>query len=439
MMNRSINRTKITMVKPYMVDVPVKEAVFPRQLPFGDFPGLVRIITEIQIENLENGKKTIGYGECPPTHPFTSETPLSVYELMKNYVGPSLEGVVTRAETAKEMKGQIDHIIETIKPNLKNLNMVLATTDHALHDVYARSLNIPVWKLLCEEPKRDRLKGCWSTSGDYGKSIKEARCYLDKGYAVKIKLFGDIGKDLKLTREILALGENKKNAFVCADANGSYSAVKMEEYIHRLSEDYGNRLVESGFFVEEPIKTSRAGRDELVRIINNSPVRIMLDESLVTDEDADYFIGLAEKKVLKRNNMLFNIKIDKVGGLKAAAEIARNAKEHGIDIMIGGMFPSSYGKLVNCQFALGIENVAPSDGVHPSLDYVSTPIIKDIEKCEKMSGGYRDLSVFYNTPGMGAEIDKKVLVENSIDLALPEKYLSRNVKARITELDGMKK
>jgi L-alanine-DL-glutamate epimerase-like enolase superfamily enzyme len=433
-----MSRTKITMVKPYMVDVPVKETVFPRKLPFGDFPGLVRIITEIQIENLENGTKTIGYGECPPTHPFTTETPLSVYELMENYVGPSLVGVVTEAETPKEMKSQIDHLIDAIKPCLKNLNMVLATTDHALHDVYARSLNIPVWKLLCEEPKRDRLKGCWSTSGDYDKSIEEARSYLSKGYAVKIKLFGDMEKDLSLTNEILALGEKRKDAFVCADANGSYTTTKMDEYIHRLSQLYGNRLVESGFFVEEPIKTSKDVRDELVRIINNSPVRIMLDESLVTNEDADYFIGLAEKNELKRSNLLFNIKIDKVGGLKAAAEIARNAKEHGIDIMIGGMFPSSYGKLVNCQFALGIENVAPSDGVHPSLDYVSTPIIKDIEMCEKMSGGYRDLSVFYNVPGMGAEIDKNVLIENSINISLPEKYLSRNVKARITELDQMK-
>lgn len=429
---------KIKKVTPHIVDVPVKDSVFPRVLPFGVFPGLVRVITSIELENMESGKVTIGYGECPPTHPFTNETPLSVYELISGYIAPSLEGINVRSHTVKETKENIDNVIETLIPYLRNQKMAMAATDHALHDAFAREADIPVWRFLCQEPKRDRLKGCWSTSGDHEKSVEESKKYLKKGYAVKIKLFGNLSQDLMLTEKVIEIAEHIDDSVVCSDANESYTPDMISQYLETLRLRHGPRLEKKGFFVEEPINVKKYGIDKLARIINTSSYRIMLDESIVSKEDAEYFIEMAERDEIRKNKLLFNIKIDKVGGLYAATEIAGKAKRYGIGIMIGGMFPSSYGKLVNCQFAISMDNVIPSDGVHPSIDYVSVPLIKKIDECEKMLGGYRDLSVFYALKGMGGEIDEEVLRESIIQIDLPDRYLSKVVKSRIPEFDKMK-
>jgi len=423
-----------------MVDVPVKKEVFPRTLPFGEFPGLVRVISTIEAMDMENKKKITGYSETTPSFPFTNETPLSVNEIMKNYIAPSLDGVVIDAEEPAGMKHEIDKILTTIEPYAlnKNLNMVQAATDHLLHDLGARVLDVPVWRLLTDKPKRKKLKGLWSTSGDFLKSVSESRQYLEKGYGIKIKLFGDVDKDVDLTDKVLNMAKKYKDAFVCADANESYSPLRAQALFTRLFYKHGKELSKYGFFVEEPIKVGKYGYELLIHLINNSSIKIMFDESLTTEKHISDFFDLIKNRKINGNSALLNVKIEKVGGLKQAVELAEKASKYGIDLMVGGMFPSSYGKLVNCQYALAVENIVPSDGVHPSIDYVSTPLIHEISEVEKMNGGYRDLSVFYGRSGMGAKINSEVLLQNTIPDRTDARYQEKSIKAKIMELDKFK-
>lgn len=432
-------RFKIVGLRPYVVDVPVKDTIFPRKIAAMYFPGLVRVISEIRVKNIDTGEEVKGFGEAPATLGFGNETPLAVYELLLTYVAPALEGVVLDADSPEQMKANIDHILSLLEPYLlrKHLNMTQAITDHMLHDVGARLLGIPVWRLLTDKPQHDRLRCLWSTAGDCQRWEAEAAEYLPLGYGIKLKLTADPDLDFEYTKRVLLLASSFENALVCADANEGYTPEGAIEYANRLHAEFGSALNDHGFFFEEPLKVDKYGRPALIALVNQSPVRIMLDESMFGIEDAEYYLDLVEKCAIDRSKLLFNIKVDKVGGLRPAQAIAKKAATFGIEVMIGGLFHSSYGKLVNCQFALSIANTIPGDGVHPSGDYVSTPLIRDFEDVEKMDNGYRVLNVFFDRPGMGTTIDEETLAQNAIQIEIPQRYLEKTIRAHIAGLEAL--
>ena len=146
----------------------------------------------------------------------------------------------------------------------------------------------------------------------------------------------------------------------------------------------------------------------------------MADESLYTLEDAHKLIDLAGDS----KKLLFNVKVQKVGGLMNAMKVAALAKEKGIEIMIGGMFPSSLGKLANCHYALAIQDFLESDGIHPSLDYIpeNRSVVSNISQLEIVANGKRDLSVFGDKPGFGAIVSEQMIMDHVINVGLSNYY-----------------
>jgi L-alanine-DL-glutamate epimerase-like enolase superfamily enzyme len=149
----------------------------------------------------------------------------------------------------------------------------------------------------------------------------------------------------------------------------------------------------------------------------------LADETLYTVQDAIHLVDESRKAGMT-DKMLFNIKIQKVGGLRNAMKTAEVARESNIPIMIGGMFPSSYGKLANCHYAIALGEVLESDGVHPSRDYIDpeVPLIQDLEELERMEGGYRVMESFKNRPGFGARVNMDVMKGQAIHIDFGSYY-----------------
>jgi L-alanine-DL-glutamate epimerase-like enolase superfamily enzyme len=420
-------QTKIVGCETYLVDVPVSESVFPFSVSYGKICGLKRVFLKIEAVD-QNNKSYLGWGEASPLYPYSNETALSVFELLKMNYGNVLKGCNIKSENKDSVRDSIEQIIGRLGKYLsrERLNFTQNAIDFALYDIGGKIAEVPTYMLLSEREDFTPVGVCWSTSaGNIPKAVADTENYARRGYAIKIKLNGDIDADVDITKRVLetAYSINQKAA-IRADANAAYNPVGFAEFCRRVKESVDSKIIQSsGFYVEEPIDTREYGIDEYVNVISTSPFRTMADETLYTVDDAVNLISRT-KGCGTLEKLMFNIKVQKVGGLRNAMIVGNMARENNIPIMIGGMFPSSYGKIANCHYAIALGGIMESDGLHPSGDYVdvNNPVITNREQLEVVKDGERITKVFENLRGFGGDINEGILKRHSIKVDLGKYY-----------------
>jgi L-alanine-DL-glutamate epimerase-like enolase superfamily enzyme len=127
----------------------------------------------------------------------------------------------------------------------------------------------------------------------------------------------------RLDQRLRAVAEAAPNARLIVDANEGWSETDIEANLAAAAK-YGAALI------EQPLP---AGRDAILGEIVH-PVPICADESVHLAEDLPKLEGLYDA---------VNIKLDKAGGLTAALELRRQARELGFGIMVGCMVGTSLG------------------------------------------------------------------------------------------------
>jgi L-alanine-DL-glutamate epimerase-like enolase superfamily enzyme len=338
----------------YLIDLPIKtkdrhgsKAPFPFRIAYGEVVGLKRVILELT-GCRHDGTVVKGFGEASPLYPYSNETALSVWELLSLYYSNYLKGQKLSLERKYTAKQDIDRILERAEKYLchQRLNITQAAIDFALHDLVGKALEIPTYELLTDSPHLEPVRACWSVSGnaDIEETIEEARQFFAKGYAIKIELTGAPEEDAKRSVSIIKALDGMP-ASIRADANACFSPSAYMTYSSNVLNMIGlNVLEQLNFYVEEPIDSRKYGKKAFIRLLAESPFRLMADETLYSLDDACFLVeesrrvGLVEK-------VLFNIKVQKVGGLKNAMRVAELARENHIPVMIGGMLPTSFGKL----------------------------------------------------------------------------------------------
>ena len=103
------------------------------------------------------------------------------------------------------------------------------------------------------------------------------------------------------------------------DANGAWTA---EEAIRHLARLEPYRLT----CVEQPVAADDI--EGLIRIKQGSGIPVMVDESLVTGDQA---LNLVSRGACN----LFNVRISKCGGIVRSLKIAAIAREHGVGVQVG--------------------------------------------------------------------------------------------------------
>jgi len=418
--------------RTYLVDLPLKtkdkhgpQAPFPFGISYGTVKGLKRVFLEL-IARRSDGCEIRGYGEASPLYPYSNETPLAVYELLTLYYSEYLKNQRVALNDKNAALRDLDRILDSIEKYLgsERLNFTQTAIDYALHDLVGRALGIPVYELLTSSPNLKPVRACWSTSSksSIDENVLEAKRFSSIGYAIKIKLNGIPDEDARRTIRILeSLAD--ESAVVRSDANAGYSPDAYLQYAKLVETAIdGEKIRRFNFYIEEPIDTRKFGKAAFIDLLAISPYRLMADETLYTLQDAIFLAEESRKRGLV-NKILFNVKVQKVGGLRNAMKVAQLAQTNNIPIMIGGMFPSSYGKLANCHYAIALGDVLDSDGIHPSRDYIDeeNSLIFDLNAIEIMENGYRSLDVFQNRPGFGANINMDIIKRNLIYIGL-EKY-----------------
>jgi L-alanine-DL-glutamate epimerase-like enolase superfamily enzyme len=317
----------------------------------------------------------IGWGESSPSKRVTGETPETVIKTLDK-IAPRLIG---------QCPLRIEHDVELMDSIVNGNSAAKAAIDMALHDIFGKTARKPLFMLM-----GGYRMGVLT---DITLSIKSPRQMAEDGVkavkkgfkALKVKVGINPAEDVervKLVRE--AVGND---AQIRIDANQGWTKQQAVEVLKKIAKFDIQ-------FVEQPV--SAEDLKGLISLRKNSPIPVMVDESVHSPEDA---VRLIQAGALD----FINIKLMKSGGILKARKIAAIAEASGIPCMIGCMGESEIGIAAGAHLAAAVKNIQYAD-----LD--SDLLLKD--KLVK-KGGTRvknSMRIFSKLHGLGIkEINEKLL------------------------------
>ena len=254
-----------------------------------------RVVYEIEAGGLT------GRGEAAPT---------GYYGQNADVVASALEDVEIRDPW--DMEG-------TLARNEQLPPSALAALDNALHDLAAKRLGVPVYRLL-GLAKPEPVSAYTLGIADRETTITEAE-RLRHYPILKVKVGG--WKDVETLRSV----RGASGADLWVDANEAFSPEEAIDVVAELKE-IGVRMI------EQPVPAS-AGPGALGMVTEAaSPVPVIADESSIDARDVPALAGYVSG---------VNVKLAKCGGIRSALKMIHTARAHGMLVMLGCMVETSLG------------------------------------------------------------------------------------------------
>ena len=266
---------------------------------------------------ISDGDGQEGWGEAGPSR-FYGETPETVVAALGRIV-PILE----RADA-----WSLEAIEAAMNRAIGRNGSAKSGVSAALHDLAAKRLGVPLWKLWGLEPAA-APKSSFTIAIAPDDDTLRARVREAAAYPVlKIKLGTD--RDEAIVRTVREAAPDK---LLRVDANAAWTP----KHALRMIEICRDAGVE---FVEQPLPPQ--DRDGLRFVRDRSPLPIVADESCVTAADIPGLVGAVDG---------INIKLSKCGGLREALRMIAVARTHGMLVMCGCMIETTLGIAAAAHFA----------------------------------------------------------------------------------------
>lgn len=247
----------------------------PLKTPFKTAVRSVSEMTDV-IVRVETKSGLYGWGSAPPTAKVTGDTGGAITGAIAEELRPALIGA-----DALDLEGCLD----ILKNSLPENTSAKAALDIALHDLWARSMGQPAWKLF----------------GGNGREIRT-----------------DVTVSVKAIRE--AVGKEVK---IRIDANQGWRAREAVQILERMhNAELGIELV------EQPVKSHDI--EGMIFVTAHSPIPVVADESCKSPADAIRLLDL-------RAADMVNIKLMKCGGVGPARQIIAASRTFGAEVMFGSM------------------------------------------------------------------------------------------------------
>jgi len=243
----------------------------------------------------------------------------------------------------------------------------LAALDSALHDLAAKRLGVPVYRLL-GLARPEPASAYTLAIADPETILREAK-ELASFPVLKIKVGSE--EDLEKVRAV----SETSDADLWVDANEAFSPDEAIEVARELKAA-GVRLI------EQPVPAA-AAPEALRRVTETvSPLPVIADESAVVARDVPALAGSASG---------VNVKLAKCGGIRGALRMIHTARAHGMLVMLGCMVETS----------LGIAAAAQVSGLVDFVDLDGALLLA----CDPFEGlGYEDGRILVpEKPGLGVK------------------------------------
>jgi L-alanine-DL-glutamate epimerase-like enolase superfamily enzyme len=296
-----------------------ERVTMPLAEPFEISRGVQREAENVVVELVHDG--VTGVGAAAPSRHY-GETVATVEALLPDL----LDALPDDPHALDAAHAAMDRVVRG-NPAAK------AAVDIALHDLVARTHDLPLYRYLGLDPSATPTSSFTLGLADTDEMARKAREAVAAGHNVlKVKLGTD--RDREIVEAVVAAAPDVR---LRVDANEAWTpkeAVAMCDFLDGRVE-----------FVEQPVPADHPG--EMRHVRERSPVPVAADESLVTAADVPAVAELAD---------IANVKLMKCGGVRPAVGILRAARTHGMETMLGCMVES---------------NAAIAAGVHlaPLLDY----------------------------------------------------------------------
>lgn len=354
-----------------ITDIHIDTVRIPLVTPFKT---ALRVVTEIEniLVTVITDSSLVGYGGAAPTAVITGDTLGSIIggieHIRNNIVGMELE----EAET----------IFQCLNCCLIGNTSAKAAVDIAIYDLIAKSLHVPLYRLL--GGRVNELETDITVSLDtVDKMVAESQKKLNDGFNIfKVKVGGDPQLDINRLQAIQdAVGAEVK---IRIDANQGWNAKEAVNVGKEL--ERRNLNIE---LMEQPV----AARDFVgIRYVrDNLPMPVVADESIFSPQDALELVNMRAVDGL-------NIKLMKCGGIYNALKIAAIAEAADIPCMIGSMMESHVSVTAAAHFAASRTIVQRFDLDAP-LFCSFNPAVGGIS--------YRGATIqFTELPGLGIDVLK---------------------------------
>ena len=211
---------------------------------------------------------------------------------------------------------RLEDLLTDMARLLPHQSAARAAIDIALHDGVAKTLGVPLYRMLGLDPGKTPLTSV-TVGLDRPEMMQRKVRELGPVPILKIKVGGD--QDEQIVRAIREITP----ATLRVDANAAWSAPQALEKITAL-QDYDIE------FVEQPLAADDI--EGLRWLQERTEMPIVLDESVQVAEDIPRLVGCAQG---------INIKLMKCGGLREALRMIHVARAHGFQIMLGCMVETS--------------------------------------------------------------------------------------------------
>lgn len=250
-----------------------------------------------------------GWGEAAPSR-FYGETAETVLAALKHY-----EPILANADS-----WSIDAIEAELAKSLRWNAAARCAISTALHDLMAKRLGVPLYKLWglsgMATPLSSFTIGIAPDEQTLRERVREAAAFP----ILKIKL--GTPRDAEIVRTVR---EEAPNATLRVDANAAWTpkgALAMLDTLTKFGVD----------MLEQPLAPHDIEGLRFVR--ERSPIAVIADESCIVASDIPKLVGAVDG---------INIKLAKCGSLREAIRMIAVARAHGMRVMCGCMVETTLG------------------------------------------------------------------------------------------------
>ena len=291
----------------------------------------------------------------------------------RDYIGAKLVGV--------DLDTPLDYWFLSTINTIRGHEMAKAGVEYALWDLYAKTLNKPLWRII------GGVRRCVPAGVSIGIQrslddlLRKVAYYIDQGY-VRVKIKIKPGWDIE---PVKAIRREYPDIPLSVDANGAYELHQAR--VLKALDDY-NLLM-----IEQPLPPpDLEGHARLQRIIQTP---ICLDESIRSAKDVVRAYELDAARII-------NLKPGRVGGVKPSLDVEAVARAAGMGLWVGGMLETGVGRAFQVVIAT-LPGVNMPNDISASSRYYHEDIV---EPPWEVKNGYICAP---HSPGIGVEVAEKKL------------------------------
>lgn len=319
-----------------------------------------------------------GTGECSPFMTINGES-METGMIVGKYLGTILKG-----KNALDIEACHKAMNSVIYGN----SSIKSAFDMALYDIASQQANLSLYAFLGGENNKTLITDYTVSFKDAASMATDAANIKANGFqVVKVKLGGTKEDDIERIKKIReAIGMELPLRIDANQGWNSKDAIDILKALHSYNIQH----------CEEPIP--RWNFMELPEIKQQSPIKIMSDESCFDEHDAKrlWDIGACD---------YFNVKLGKSSGILGAERIIALAEQHNINIQIGGFLESRVGFTAAAHVALSSDTIVHCDFDTP-LMFEEDPVVGGISYTNKGE------IVMPSGAGLGARFDEKYLAKS---------------------------